>query len=38
MPAIQPRYFTTDLPFDVDPQLVWPLTAWWMKPAVTAKR
>jgi peptide/nickel transport system substrate-binding protein/microcin C transport system substrate-binding protein len=37
MPEVRPSYFTTDLPFDVDPQLAWPLTAWWIKPG-TAQR
>jgi len=26
-----PRFFTTDLAPDVDPQLPWPITTWWMK-------
>lgn len=32
MPAAPPRYFSTDLPFDIDAQIAWPITAWWMKP------
>jgi hypothetical protein len=31
MPATLPRFFTTDLAPDVDPQLPWPITTWWMK-------
>ena len=31
MPPAPPKYFSTDVPFDVDPQLAWPLTAWWIK-------
>jgi len=31
MPAVMPRFFTTDLAPDVDPQLPWPITTWWMK-------
>jgi len=33
MPAVRPPYFSTDLPPDVDFQLPWPLTTWWMKTA-----
>jgi peptide/nickel transport system substrate-binding protein/microcin C transport system substrate-binding protein len=38
MPEVRPSYFTTDLPFDVDPQLAWPLTAWWIKPGTAQKQ
>ena len=31
MPATQPLYFTTDLAPDIDPQLPWPITTWWLK-------
>ena len=31
MPARLPRFFNTDLAPDVDPQLPWPITTWWMK-------
>jgi microcin C transport system substrate-binding protein len=33
MPAVLPRFFTADLAPDVDPQLPWPITTWWAKPA-----
>jgi microcin C transport system substrate-binding protein len=36
MPAVRPRFFTADLSPDVDPQLPWPLTTWWIKDS--AKR
>ena len=35
MPAVMPLYFTTDLAPDVDPQLPWPITTWWMKQTAT---
>jgi peptide/nickel transport system substrate-binding protein/microcin C transport system substrate-binding protein len=31
IPATRPKFFTTDLSPDVDPQLPWPLTTWWIK-------
>jgi len=31
IPAVRPKFFTADLPPDVDPQLPWPLTTWWIK-------
>ena len=31
IPAVRPIYFTTDLAADVDPQLPWPITTWWIK-------
>jgi len=31
IPAVRAKYFTADLPPDVDPQLPWPITAWWIK-------
>ncbi len=31
IPAVRPKFFTADLPPDVDPQLAWPLTTWWIK-------
>ncbi|HTT11199.1 MAG TPA: extracellular solute-binding protein [Burkholderiaceae bacterium] len=31
IPAVRARYFTADLPPDVDPQLAWPITCWWIK-------
>lgn len=31
IPAVRARYFTADLPPDVDPQLPWPITTWWIK-------
>jgi peptide/nickel transport system substrate-binding protein/microcin C transport system substrate-binding protein len=31
IPAVRPKYFTTDLPADDDPQLPWPITTWWIK-------
>ena len=31
MPAERPKFFTADLPPDVDPQLPWPLTTWWIR-------
>jgi microcin C transport system substrate-binding protein len=33
IPAVRPKYFTTDLPVDDDPQLPWPITTWWIKDA-----
>ena len=33
IPAVRPKYFTTDLPSDDDPQLPWPITTWWIKDA-----
>ena len=38
IPAVRPKFFTADLPADIDPQLAWPITTWWIKPAgATAK-
>ena len=37
IPALRPKFFTTDLPADVDPQLPWPITTWWIKPGAVAK-
>jgi microcin C transport system substrate-binding protein len=31
IPAVRPKFFTADLPPDVDPQLPWPLVTWWIK-------
>ena len=31
IPPVRPKYFTADLPPDVDPQLPWPLATWWIK-------
>jgi len=31
MPAVRPMFFTADSPTDVDPQLPWPVTTWWIK-------
>jgi peptide/nickel transport system substrate-binding protein/microcin C transport system substrate-binding protein len=31
MPAVRPKFFTADLPPDVDPQLPWPLVTWWIR-------
>jgi peptide/nickel transport system substrate-binding protein/microcin C transport system substrate-binding protein len=31
IPAVVPKYFSTDLPPDVDPQLAWPISTWWIK-------
>ena len=31
IPAVRPRFFTADLAPDVDPQLPWPITTWWLK-------
>ncbi len=31
IPAVRARYFTADLPPDVDTQLPWPLATWWSK-------
>ena len=31
IPAVRPKFFTADLPVDVDPQLPWPITTWWIK-------
>ncbi|MGE5336757.1 MAG: extracellular solute-binding protein [Gemmatimonadota bacterium] len=31
IPAVRARYFTADLPPDVDSQLPWPLATWWSK-------
>jgi len=31
IPAVTPNYFTTDLAPDVDPQLPWPISTWWIK-------
>ena len=37
MPDRRPLFFTADLPPDVDWQLAWPLTTWWIKdPALRA--
>jgi peptide/nickel transport system substrate-binding protein/microcin C transport system substrate-binding protein len=38
MPASPPKYFSTDLPFDLDPQIAWPLTAWWIKASPAPRR
>ena len=32
IPALRPKFFTADLAADVDPQLPWPITTWWIKP------
>jgi peptide/nickel transport system substrate-binding protein/microcin C transport system substrate-binding protein len=31
MPAVRPKFFTADSPTDVDPQLPWPITTWWIR-------
>ena len=31
IPAVRAKYFTADLAPDVDPQLAWPITSWWLK-------
>ena len=31
IPRVWPKYFTTDLGPDVDEQLAWPITTWWIK-------
>jgi microcin C transport system substrate-binding protein len=31
MPAVRPKFFTTDSAPDVDEQLPWPITTWWIK-------
>ena len=31
IPAVRAKYFTADLAPDVDPQLPWPITTWWIK-------
>ncbi len=31
IPAVRARYFTADLPPDIDSQLPWPLATWWSK-------
>jgi microcin C transport system substrate-binding protein len=31
IPAVRPKYFTIDVPFNVDPELPWPLATWWIK-------
>ncbi len=31
MPAVRPKYFTTNLSFELDPHIAWPITGWWMK-------
>ena len=31
IPAVRPKFFTADLAPDVDPQLPWPITTWWLK-------
>ncbi len=31
IPAVRPKFFTADLPPDVDPQLPWPLATWWIR-------
>ena len=36
IPTVMPRFFTTDLAPDVDPQLPWPITTWWAKPATVS--
>ena len=36
MPTVRPRFFTTDLAPDVDPQLPWPITTWWVRPATVS--
>ena len=33
IPAVLPKFFTTDLAADVDTQLPWPITTWWAKGA-----
>jgi peptide/nickel transport system substrate-binding protein/microcin C transport system substrate-binding protein len=38
MPSSPPKYFSTDLPFDLDPQIAWPLTAWWIKAGAARGR
>jgi len=32
IPAVRPRFFTAEQAVDVDPQLPWPITTWWIKP------
>ena len=31
IPKVWPKYFTADLPPDVDDELPWPITTWWIK-------
>ncbi|MBS0444921.1 MAG: ABC transporter substrate-binding protein [Proteobacteria bacterium] len=31
IPAVVPKYFTTDQAPDVSPELAWPISTWWMK-------
>jgi microcin C transport system substrate-binding protein len=31
IPAVRPKFFAADLPPEVDPQLPWPITTWWIK-------
>jgi microcin C transport system substrate-binding protein len=31
LPNVRPKFFTADQAPDVDPQLPWPITTWWMK-------
>jgi len=31
IPAVWPKYFTADLPPDVDEQLPWPIATWWIR-------
>ena len=38
IPTVRPRFFTTDLAPDVDPQLPWPITTWWVKPATVSAK
>jgi peptide/nickel transport system substrate-binding protein/microcin C transport system substrate-binding protein len=33
IPAVRPRFFTAEQAADVDPQLPWPITTWWIKAA-----
>ena len=32
IPAVRPRFFTAEQAVDVDPQIPWPITTWWIKP------
>jgi len=31
IPAVRPQFFTVDAAPDVDPQLPWPITTWWIR-------
>ena len=36
IPKVRPPFFSADQAADVDPQLPWPITTWWIKGATSA--